>query len=173
MSESALRRCDLPTDTIALARFLLDMCLFTICRKAASAGAFVETEAYVLDDASFMPIAGKPRVTRRCSWNADTRTVFYLRFIVLRERERAAKTPAVGAAVLLRALEPLEGISVMERLRKTTVLRDLARGPGRLAQALGVHRAHDGVDLCEGGPLRLERGAGAPDVRVEKVRASA
>ena len=67
----------------------------------------------------------------------------------------SAEEPGVGAGVLLRAIEPLEGINVMKRLRKTGKLRDLARGPGRLAAALRIDRRLDGVDLCAEGPLWL------------------
>ena len=61
----------------------------------------------------------------------------------------------VGAGVLLRAIEPLEGISLMKRLRKTEKLLDLARGPGRLAAAFQIDKRLDGVDLCADGPLWL------------------
>jgi DNA-3-methyladenine glycosylase len=61
----------------------------------------------------------------------------------------------VGAGVLLRAIEPLEGINLMKRFRKTDKLRDLARGPGRLAAALQIDKRLDGVDLCADGPLWL------------------
>jgi DNA-3-methyladenine glycosylase len=67
----------------------------------------------------------------------------------------SAEKPGVGAGVLLRAIEPLEGINLMKRLRKTDKLRDLARGPGRLAAALQIDRRLDGVDLCANGPLWL------------------
>lgn len=53
------------------------------------------------------------------------------------------------AAVLLRAIEPLEGIEVMQRLRGGKDLRMLGRGPACLTQALGITRAENGVDLCE------------------------
>lgn len=66
-----------------------------------------------------------------------------------------AEEPGVGAGVLLRAVEPLEGINVMKRLRKTDILTELARGPGRLAAALEIDRHLDGVDLCAKGPLWL------------------
>ncbi len=66
-----------------------------------------------------------------------------------------AEEPEVGAGVLLRAIEPLEGINLMKRVRKTDKLRDLARGPGRLAAALQIDKMLDGVDLCTGGPLWL------------------
>jgi len=66
-----------------------------------------------------------------------------------------AEKPRIGAGVLLRALEPLEGINQMKQLRKTDKFRDLARGPGRLAAALQIDRRMDGIDLCADGPLWL------------------
>jgi len=67
----------------------------------------------------------------------------------------SAEEPGIGAGVLLRAIEPLEGINVMKRLRKTDKLIDLGRGPGRLAAALQIDKRLDGVDLCADGPLWL------------------
>jgi DNA-3-methyladenine glycosylase len=60
-----------------------------------------------------------------------------------------------GAGVLLRALEPLDGIALMMCGRGGVRLVDLARGPGRLTNALRIGSGHGGVDLCEGGPLWL------------------
>jgi DNA-3-methyladenine glycosylase len=67
----------------------------------------------------------------------------------------SAEKAGVGAGVLLRAIEPLEGIELMKRFRKTDKLKDLARGPGRLATALQIDKRLDGVDLCANGPLWL------------------
>jgi DNA-3-methyladenine glycosylase len=61
----------------------------------------------------------------------------------------------IAAAILIRAAEPMEGIEIMQRHRKTTRLLDLARGPGRLAAAFQIDRRHDGMDLCAAGPLWL------------------
>jgi DNA-3-methyladenine glycosylase len=66
-----------------------------------------------------------------------------------------SKEPGIGAGVLLRALEPLEGIEMMQRFRKTTCMWDIARGPGRLAKAMQIDKRYDGVDLCATGPLWL------------------
>jgi DNA-3-methyladenine glycosylase len=61
----------------------------------------------------------------------------------------------IAAAILIRAVEPMEGIEIMQGQRGTTQLLDLARGPGRLAAAFQIDRRHDGVDLCAPGPLWL------------------
>lgn len=63
-----------------------------------------------------------------------------------------------GAAVLLRAVEPLEGLRAMSLARGTERLRDLARGPGRLCEAFGVGPKFDGADLLDGGSLFLAAG---------------
>ena len=67
----------------------------------------------------------------------------------------SSETSGVGAGVLIRAIEPIDGIRIMERNRDTERVRDLARGPGRLSAALGIDRRLDGIDLCQTGPLWL------------------
>jgi DNA-3-methyladenine glycosylase len=69
----------------------------------------------------------------------------------------SSEMPGIGAGVLIRALEPLEGIPIMQLNRSVERLRDLARGPGRLTAALRVDRRLDGLDLCREGPLSLGR----------------
>ena len=64
-----------------------------------------------------------------------------------------------GAAVLLRAAEPLEGADEMAARRGRERRLDLCSGPGRLAQALGVAREHDGLDLVAGHTMWVETGA--------------
>jgi DNA-3-methyladenine glycosylase len=59
----------------------------------------------------------------------------------------------VASAVLIRAVEPLEGIDLMRERRQREALVDLARGPGRLCQAFGIDRALDGWDLTQGDRL--------------------
>ena len=67
----------------------------------------------------------------------------------------SSEMPGIGAGVLTRALEPLEGVRIMQLNRGIDRLRDLARGPGRLAVALRVDRRLDGLDLCREGPRWL------------------
>jgi len=58
----------------------------------------------------------------------------------------------------------------MRRNRGVERLRDLARGPGRLAAALRIDRSLDGVDLCREGPLLLSRDGAAPGEIGESIR---
>jgi DNA-3-methyladenine glycosylase len=63
-----------------------------------------------------------------------------------------------GSAVLLRAVEPTEGIDSMRNRRDSPDVRSLCAGPGRLAQAYGVTRAENGMDLVTGGDLFVDQG---------------
>jgi DNA-3-methyladenine glycosylase len=81
----------------------------------------------------------------------------------------SSETTGIGAGVLIRAIEPLEGISIMQLNRGVESLRDLARGPGRLAAALRVDRSL-GLDLCREGPLWLGRGDHEPREIGQSVR---
>jgi DNA-3-methyladenine glycosylase len=71
-----------------------------------------------------------------------------------------------GSAVLLRAGEPLDGIEAMMTRRGTDRVRDLCRGPARLAQAFDVDGDQDGADLIRGKDLWLEAGRQVPASRV-------
>jgi DNA-3-methyladenine glycosylase len=72
----------------------------------------------------------------------------------------------VGAAVLLRALEPVEGIDVMRARRGLERVEDLCSGPGKLTQALGIGLDLDGSDLVQG-PIRVgPRPTGWTDVEI-------
>jgi DNA-3-methyladenine glycosylase len=80
----------------------------------------------------------------------------------------------VASAVLIRALQPLEGIDVMQRRRGRDRIVDLASGPGKLAQALAIDRAAYGVDLTAG-PLWIEDDGhpGVSWVRTPRIGVSA
>jgi len=82
----------------------------------------------------------------------------------------SSEAPGIGAGVLIRALEPLEGIPIMRLNRGIERLRDLARGPGRLAAALRVDRGLDGLDLCREGPPWLGRGSHEPSEIGQSIR---
>lgn len=149
-----LLRASLPSDTAELARYLIGKTLVRQVGRNTISGRIVETEAYPPGDPSGHAFRG--RTARNQSLFLD-RGFAYVYFIYGTSYmlNVSAEASGIGAGVLLRAIEPLEGIKVMQRLRKTHKLRDLARGPGRLAAAMQVDRRLDGLDLCASGPLWL------------------
>ena len=68
-----------------------------------------------------------------------------------------ANREAIPEAILIRALEPLEGIELMKKRRKTDNIKLLCNGPGKLSQAMGITKENYGDDLC-GESLYLEDG---------------
>jgi DNA-3-methyladenine glycosylase len=78
----------------------------------------------------------------------------------------------VGAGVLVRAVEPLDGLALMQARRPGVRLADVARGPGRLTLAFGIDASFDGVDLCTGRGLwfgRLEEAAAVPVAATKRI----
>ncbi len=149
-----LSRANLPSDTAELSRYLIGK---TIVRKTGRnriSGRIVETEAYPPGDPSGHAYHG--RTARKQSLFLGTGFAYvYFIYGTSYMLNVTAEEPGVGAGVLLRASEPLDGVSLMKRLRKIDELTDLAKGPGRLAAALEIDRRLDGVDLCANGPLWL------------------
>src|SRR6516225_3629246 len=82
----------------------------------------------------------------------------------------SSEIAGIGAGVLIRAVEPRDGIPIMQRNRQIERLRDLARGPGRLTAALRVDRWLDGLDLCREGPPWLGRGDQEPGEIGQSIR---
>ena len=142
-----LRRPELPVDTVELARYLIGKTLVRDLAAGRLAGRIVETEAYVVGDAAGHAFIGQtPR--NRSLFLQRGRAYVYFIYGSSYCLNVAAESRGIGAGVLLRALEPLQGIAEMERKRGTTTLHDLTRGPGRLTQAMQVDLQLDGVDLC-------------------------
>jgi DNA-3-methyladenine glycosylase len=167
-SVNPLQRQSLPIDTIELARYLIGKTLLHDLPAGRLSGRIVETEAYPPGDAAGHAFRGKTRGNQSLFLGPGYCYVYFTygsSFMV----NVTSEEPGVGAGVLLRALEPLEGIEIMQRVRKVTRTRDIARGPGRLAQAMQIDKRYDGVDLCAGEVLWL----GTAVRRVGPIRSSA
>lgn len=153
----------LPTDTVALARALVGVTLVRISSQGVTAGRIVETEAYPLGDPASHAFNGRSRRNGAMFLGPFYSYVYfiygtYFCFNV------SSEPVGIGAAVLVRALEPIAGLELMERRRGTAVVRDLCRGPGRLAQALDIDRALDGRELLTDSELWLAHGRNAGKV---------
>ena len=164
-----LARPELPTDTESLARFLIGQLLVRELPEGIASGRIVETEAYVVGDAAGHAFRGMTPRNRSLFLEAGHAYV-YLAYGSSYMLNVSSEAPGVGAGVLVRALEPLEGAPIMRRNRGVETLRDLARGPGRLAAALRIDRGLDGLDLCRKGPLWLVRGHHDPAEVGQSVR---
>jgi DNA-3-methyladenine glycosylase len=152
----SILRSELPIDTISLARYLIGTILVRELPEGVVSGRVVETEAYVVGDAAGHAYRGMtPR--NRSLFLERGHAYVYLAYGISYMLNVSSELPGVGAGVLIRAIEPLDGIPIMRLNRGIERLRDLARGPGRLAAALRIDRALDGLDLCRKGPLWLRR----------------
>jgi DNA-3-methyladenine glycosylase len=161
------RRIDpatLPIASRALAKALIGCILVSETRAGRTAGRIVETEAYLSGDPACHAFPGKS-ARNATLFGVPHRSYVYQIYGTYFCFNLAAEVDGVGAGVLIRALEPLDGIPLMEVRRGTTVLRDLCRGPGRLAQALDIQRVDDGLDLLV--RKRLWLAAGAPAARIK------
>ena len=169
-----LRRAELPADSVELARYLIGKVVVHDTDDGKLSGRIVETEAYPPGDSAGHAFRGETPRNRTLFLRRGHAYVYFTygsSFMLNVTSEGAG----VGAGVLLRALEPLEGIDVMQRLRGGASLLDLARGPGRLAEAMQIDFKQDGLDLCAVGPLWLatsqrDTGAIGKSVRIGITR---
>ena len=149
-----LERDELPRDTVALARYLLGKLLVRRLPEGVVSGRVVETEAYPPGDPAMHAFRGMtPR--NRSLFRAHGHAYVYVCYGTSMMLNVSSETEGIGAGVLIRAIEPVEGIGSMIRARGTDKLRDLGRGPGRLGAALRIDRTLDGTDLCAEGELFL------------------
>lgn len=164
-----LRRAELPLATVALARYLIGKVLVREHADGRTSGRIVETEAYPPGDAAGHAFRGPTRRNRALYLERGHAYVYFIygSSYMCNVSSEAAR---VGAGVLLRALEPLDGIDVMMRRRGARRVCDLARGPGRLAAALAIDLQCDGADLCAAGDLWLAAAPWAPGPIARSVR---
>jgi DNA-3-methyladenine glycosylase len=149
-----LTRKELPCDTLKLARFLIGKVMVHDLPEGRISGRIVEAEGYPPGDPAGHHFRG-PTPRNRSLFLRHGHVYVYFNYGMHFMLNVSSEPAGVGGGVLIRALEPLEGIELMQRHRKSTELRDLTRGPGRLAAALRIERSLDGLDLFSRGPLWL------------------
>ena len=133
-----------------VARSLLGRLLVHDTPQGVIAGRIVEVEAYrgAGDPASHARRGTTPR--NRVMFGAPGFAYVYFTYGMHHCVNVGAEPEGRAAAVLVRALEPVAGIDLMMRARGTMPLERLTRGPGCVTRALGLTRAHDGLDLTRG-----------------------
>jgi DNA-3-methyladenine glycosylase len=126
-----------------------------------SAGVIVETEAYHHSEPACHAFAGLTPRTRVLFGRPGTAYV-YRSYGIHACLNAVSEPEGVGAAVLIRALEPIAGIELMRERRGLERVESLCSGPGKLTQALGITLDHNDTDLLRGpvviyGPARSWR----------------
>lgn len=149
-----IARAELPDETAALASYLIGKLVMRELPEGIVSGRIVETEAYIVGDAAGHGYRGMTERNRSLFLERGHAYV-YLAYGISMMLNVSSEAQGIGTGVLIRALEPVEGIEIMRLNRGVERLRDLARGPGRLAAALRIDRSLDGLDLCRKGPLWL------------------
>lgn len=125
-----------------------------VVRHGEAAGVIVETEAYHEREPACHAHTG--RTPRSAVLFAEPGTAYVYRSYGIHALLNAVCEPAgVGAAVLIRALEPRAGVEGMRLRRPVDAERDLCNGPGKLSQALGIGLEHNATSLARG-PVRIE-----------------
>jgi len=111
-------------------------------------GRIVEAEAYIgPQDLACHASKGRTKRTEVMFGPAGHAYVYYI-YGFYNMLNLVTESKDYPAAVLIRAVEPVEGIELMESRRRNRVLRNLASGPGKLCQAFDIDRALNGADLC-------------------------
>jgi DNA-3-methyladenine glycosylase len=114
-----------------------------------ASGVIVETEAYHDSEPACHAFVGLTPRTETL-FGPPGRAYVYRSYGIHALLNAVSEPEGVGAAVLIRALEPLEGVELMRRRRGLEPVRKLCSGPGNLTQALGIRLDHNGCDLSRG-----------------------
>jgi len=122
-------------------------------RVGETAGIIVETEAYDATDPACHAFGG-PTPRNEVLFGPPGRAYVYLSYGIHSLLNAVAEPEGSAAAVLLRALEPIEGVELMRERRERAEDRELCSGPGKLTEALGVGLDLNGADL-ESPPFEL------------------
>jgi DNA-3-methyladenine glycosylase len=145
-------------DAITVAKELLGKRLVRIFNGQRLAGMIVETEAYLgVEDRAAHSFAGR-RTARTETMYADGGTAYvFLNYGIHHLLNVVTETVGVPSAVLLRAIEPVEGIETMQVHRPTARSRtEIGSGPGKLGAAFAIDRTLDGEDLVSSEVLFIE-----------------
>lgn len=155
-------------DVQQVARELIGKMLYRRSRSGLTAGCIVETEAYLADgDSASHSFNGINRKNASMFGPAGRAYVYTIHArqcfnVVTADR-------GVASAVLVRAIRPLVGLTLMHRRRQTEELTDLCRGPARLCEAMQIERTLDGWSLTTGQRIWI---SSAADLTTLPVRTS-
>ena len=125
--------------------------------EGLTSGVIVETEAYSSDDPASHTYRGQtPR--NQVMFGPAGYVYVYFTYGIHYCFNVVTGPAGSGQAVLIRAVEPIDGVELMKQRRGTDNLHQLTNGPAKLVQAMGITKTDYGANLLNGGKLRLEPG---------------
>ena len=136
-------------NAIEIAKELLGKIVVTNFEGILTSGRIVETEAYTgVSDKASHSYAGKRTARNEHMYAQAGISYIYICYGIHQMFNIVTNEKEIPDAVLIRAIEPLQGISVMlERTGKKTADYKLTKGPGNVAKALGINKTHSGLSL--------------------------
>ncbi len=159
--------------TLDVARDLIGKVVVYTSKQGAAAGAIVEVEAYIGEDDPACHAAAGPTKRNAPLYGPPGRAYVYLNYGLHDMMNAVTEADGDPAAVLIRALEPLDGLALMRRRRSKAPWRqgkppvsdhELCRGPGNLCRAMGITVA-DNLRPLTRGPLTIhDRGIAAGEI---------
>ncbi len=157
----SLGRAWFARDAAEVAPELLGKVLMVTVDGVACSGRITEVEAYMPDDPASHTFNGKT-LRNAVMFGPGGHLYVYLSYGIHQCANVVTGQQGSGQAVLVRALEPVEGIAVMRTRRAGRPDRELANGPGKLCQALGIVADHNGADLLDGPVIVADDGTPPP-----------
>ena len=155
-------------DVVKIAKELLGKIIVTCFDGEITSGRIVETEAYagIVDKASHS-FAGKRTARNEHMYSAAGTAYTYICYGMHQMMNIVTNEKEIPDAVLIRAIEPLEGIDIMlKRTGKKTLDKTLTRGPGNVGKALGIFKHHSGLYLLDDDIYVLDDSKKIPDEEI-------
>lgn len=157
--------------TLEVAKSLLGKFLIHEYRGKKIGGMIVETEAYIgPEDRAAHSHKGRRTKRNEVEYGPGGHVYIYLVYGLHLQLNFVTKGKEEPECVLIRALEPTDGIDLMKKFRHTDNKANLTNGPGKLCQALNLSRSLNGHDLCEKGTHFYieDRGIVVPKNKISK-----
>ena len=134
---------------LIVARELIGKKLVHITEEGTTAGIIIETEAYMgATDAAAHSYKNRRTKRTEAMFNDGGHAYIYLIYGIYMCMNVVANVKDVPEAVLIRALQPTDGIEIMKHRRNKQSIKDLCSGPGKLTQAMNINMSHYNMDLC-------------------------
>lgn len=156
-------------DTVLIAKQLLGKKLYTQIDGELCSAIIVETEAYKGPQDVGSHAFNNKRTTRNEVMYHEGGVVYMYICYGIHDMLNIVTGPAESShAVLIRALEPVDGIAYMQRRRMISDIRRLCKGPGALSRAMGLNKRHNGISL-QGDQIWIEDSAELKDDDIIKT----